>query len=124
MSVQMIDVNSIIDNLATKFGTTVPYLIDEMKKYYIISESTWMIVCLAITILSLIIAKKLIDKGTAIKKKNEWDDWEIPFTFGWATYAITFAFGIGFVVAIKHLVQWCITPTASAMAEVLKMISR
>ena len=118
------DVNSVIDNLAEKFGTTVPYLISEMQKYYIISESTWILACLVITIVSIILAKKLIDKGMAIKKEDEYDDWEMPFIFGCSTFAFTLAFGIGFIVAIKHLLQWLITPTASALAEVLTMISR
>ena len=118
------DVNSIIDNLAEKFGTTVPYLTSEMQKYYIISESTWVITCLIITIISIILGMKLINKGLAIKKENEWDDWEMPFVFGCLTFAVTLAFGIGIIVSIKHLLQWFITPTASALAEVLRMISR
>ena len=118
------DVNSVIDNLAEKFGTTVPYLISEMQKYYIISESTWVMTCLIITIISIILGKKLINKGLAIKKENEWDDWEMPLVFGCSTFAITLTFGIGIIVSIKHLLQWFITPTASALAEVLRMVSR
>ena len=120
----MMDVNSVIDNLAEKFGTTVPYLISEMQKYYIISESTWVITCLIITIISIVLGMKLINKGLAMKKENEWDDWEMPFIFGCSTFVITLAFGIGIFVSIKHLLQWIITPTASALAEVLSMISR
>ena len=118
------DVNSIIDNLAEKFGTTVPYLISEMQKYYIISESAWVITCLMITITSIILGMKLINKGLSMKKENEWDDWEMPFVFGCSTFLITLAFGVGFIIATKDLLQWFITPTASALAEVLRMISR
>lgn len=118
------NVNSIIDNLAKKFGTTVPYLISEMQKYYIISESTWVVMCLIITIISIILGMKLINKGLAMKKEDEWADWEMPFVFGCSTFAITLAFGVGFIIATKDLLQWLITPTASALAEVLRMISR
>lgn len=120
----MINVNSIIDNLASKFGTTAPYLIEEMQKYYIVNEAMWMVICLVIVIISAIISKKLVSKGLAIKKEDEFGDWEMPFVFGCSTYAVTIGFGIGFIVAIKDLIQWYVSPTASVISIIVSVLSR
>lgn len=118
------DVNSIIDNLAGKFGTTVPYLISEMQKYYIIKNSVSSFICLVIVIISAFITKKLITKGMEMKKESEWSDWEGPMIWSILPGAFLLGCSIGFIVNIESLLLWITTPTASVLHEILKMISK
>ena len=119
------DVNSIINNLATKFGTTAQYLIGEMQKYYIIESSISTFVGLVITLVSAFVMKKLITKGLHMKEEDgEWSDWEVPMIWSILPAGFLLGGGIGFIVSIKRLLLWTITPTASVLHEVLKMLSK
>ena len=118
------DVNSIIDNLAIKFGTTVPYLIGEMRKYYIVESLMWTLIFILFTIGMFFVARFLLKKSNDMKQKNEWDDWEMPMVFGYVSFVASFILLCLSLVNLISFLQWCISPTASALAEVLKMVSR
>lgn len=118
------DINTIINELADKFGTTARYLIGEMQKYYIIESSIISFVCLLIAIVSAVAIKKLVAKGMEMKKESEWSDWEVPLFWCILPGAFLLFCGIGFIVNIENLLLWTITPTASVLHEMLKMISR
>ncbi len=118
------DINAIINELANKFGTTTQYLIGEMQKYYIIENSISSFVCLLIVIISAVAIKKLVAKSMKMKKESEWSDWEGPLAWCILPGVFLLACGIGFIVNITNLLLWTITPTASVLHEMLKMISR
>ena len=118
------DINSIINELADKFGTTAQYLIGEMQKYYSIKNSVSSFACLLIAIVSAVAIKKLVTKGMEMKKESEWSDWEVPLLWCILPGGFLLGCGMGFIVSIEQLLTWTITPTASALHEVLKMVSR
>ena len=118
------DINTIINELANKFGTTAQYLISEMQKYYIIQSSISCFVCLLIVIISAVAIKKLVTKGLEMKKKDQWADWEVPLFWCLLPGGFLLACGIGFVCSIENLLLWTVTPTASVLHEILKLIPR
>lgn len=118
------DINTIINELANKFGTTAQYLIGEMQKYYIIQSSISSFVCLLIVIVSAVAIKKLVTKSMKMKKESEWSDWEGPLFWCILPGAFLLFCSIGFIVNVENLLLWTITPTASVLHEILKMISR
>lgn len=118
------DINTIINELADKFGTTAQYLIGEMQKYYIIENSVSCFACLLIVIISAVVIKKLVTKSMKMKKESEWSDWEAPLIWCILPGAFLLGCGIGFVCSIENLLLWTVTPTAAVLHEILKMISR
>lgn len=118
------DINTIINELANKFGTTAQYLIGEMQKYYIIESSISCFVCLLIVIISAVAIKKLVAKSMQMKKESEWSEWEGFLVWCILPGAFLLGCGIGFIVSIENLLLWTITPTASVLHEILKMVSR
>ena len=118
------DINTIINELAEKFGTTAQYLISEMRKYYIIENSINIFVCLLIAIVSAVAIKKLVTKSMKMKKESEWSEWEGYLAWCILPGGFLLGCGIGFIVSIEHLLLWTITPTASVLHEILKMVSR
>ena len=118
------DINTIINELADKFGTTAQYLIGEMQKYYIIENSISSFVSLLIVIVSAVAIKKLVTKSMKMKKEDQWSDWEALLAWCILPGAFLLGCGIGFIVCIENLLLWTITPTASVLHEVLKMVSR
>lgn len=118
------DVNAIINELADKFGTTAQYLIGEMQKYYIIENSISSFAGLLITIISAVAIKKLVAKSMAMKKESEWSDWEAPLIWCILPGAFLLGSALGFMICIKDLLVWIVTPTASVLHEILKMVSR
>lgn len=118
------DINTIINELANKFGTTAQYLIGEMQKYYIIENSITCFACLLIAIVSAVAIKKLVAKSMEMKKESEWSDWEGPLLWSILPGAFLLGCGIAFIVSIENLLKWTITPTASVLHEILKMVSR
>ena len=118
------DINTIINELADKFGTTAQYLIGEMRKYYIIKNSISCFACLLISIISVVVIKKLVTKSMKMKKESEWSDWEGYLAWCILPGGFLLGCGIGFIVSIEHLLLWTFTPTASVLHEMLKMISK
>ena len=118
------DINTIINELAEKFGTTTRYLIGEMQKYYIIKNSISSFVCFIIVIISAFTIWKLIKKGMEMKKESEWSDWEAPMIWSILPGAFLLGCSIGFIVNIEDLLVWTVTPTAAVLHEILRMLSR
>ena len=118
------NINTIINELANKFGTTAQYLICEMQKYYIIKSSISSFVCLLIVIISAVAIKKLITKGIEMKKESEWSDWEMPLLWCILPGGFLLGCGLAFIFCIENLLTWIITPTASVLHKILEMVSR
>ena len=118
------DVNAVIENLANKFGTTVQYLIGEMQRYHIIEYSISSFICLIIIIVSAFAINKLVEMGLKMKEEDKWSDWETPIIWCILPGVFLLGCGIGFVVSIKDLLIWTITPTAAVLHEILGMLSR
>ena len=125
------EVNSIIDNLCSRFGTTTAYLIPEMARYNIAKE-LFMII---LSIIVLIIAFLIYRKGWS-RYKHELDRWEndnngewhrtpdlSDFTFYWTasgTLGIIFAFIL--MVNTYAIIGWLTSPTAAFIDTVLNSI--
>ena len=118
------DVNSVINNLTEKFGTTAPYLIGEMQKYYIIHESMVIFISLVIVTISGIILWKVIKKIIDMQKKDEWCDWESELIYALVPFIFCTAFGIVFFVSVESLIEWYVTPTATALVEIMKLMAQ
>ena len=119
------NINTIINELAEKFGTTAQYLISEMQKYYIIENSVSSFVGFIIILVSAFIMRKLITKGLHMKEEDgEWSDWEAPMIWSILPGAFLLGSAIAFTVSIKDLLLWTFTPTAAVLHEILQMLSK
>ena len=118
------DVTTVINELSTKFNTTAQYLIAEMGKYYVIENVGWALFSIIAMLSFIYSGKRLLTKAIAIKKEDKWGDYELPMIFGYLSLGISFVFICVFFVAITDLLQWCITPTAATINEILKLIGR
>ena len=115
------NVNSIINNLCDKLGTTVDYLIPEMAKYYITRHTVGVIISIIIIII-LCIFLTIIYKSM----KNGDIDYDIPdylFLFGIATIVEFIPFFI-FVYNLTELSGYLASPTAAVIKEILFYLNR
>ncbi len=105
-------VNSIIDNLCTKFGTTLQNLIPEMAKMYIARN----IVIIIIFGIMSIVTYKLYKKYSKI---NEFSDYERQMI-------LTISFGIMstvvLILSIVDLTGWIASPTAEVVEMIMGMV--
>lgn len=105
-------VNSIIDNLCTKFGTTLQNLIPEMSKMYI---AKYVVIIIIFGIISTVMYK-LYKKYS---KRNEFSDYEFQII-------LTISFGIISTVVLIYsiigLTGWIASPTAEAVETIIEMI--
>lgn len=105
-------VNSIIDNLCTKFGTTLQNLIPEMAKMYI---AKYVVVIIILGIISTVMYK-LYKKYS---KKNEFFDYEFQII-------LTVSFGIVstvvLIISIVDLTGWIASPTAEVVEMIMGMV--
>ena len=137
------DINSIINNLCDKLGTTANKLIPEMAGYQIAKHSIW----LAISIIFIGVAigftikllwmkrndsKMLVLYPELIRKLNlkikdsgmmneQWDEstWcAMVLTAVWSGLIGIVIFGI----ALYHIIGWCIAPHASAFMWIINQL--
>lgn len=126
------EVNSIIDGLCSRLGTTTAYLIPEMTRYSIAKE-LFMII---LSIVVLIIAFLIYRKGWS-QYKHDLDRWEndekwqrthcspdwSDFTVYWAASGIPgILFAIVLMANIYAIIGWLTSPTAAFVHIVLTYI--
>lgn len=109
------EINIIIDNLCTKFGTTLQNLIPEMARMNITERVMEIIIC----IIMIIIMYKLSMKFW--KRRIEMDDLEEAFPM-----IFTIQGGIIFAMilfcSIISLAGWIASPTTKTINVIMKMI--
>ena len=118
------DVNNVVNELASKFHTTTIFLIDEMRKYYIINYIMWVLFSIIVITLFIIFGRVLIKKSKNMKEEDVMSDYELPMTFGYVSTGIGFIFVIVLFNTITNLLQWYITPTASVINEIVTKLGR
>lgn len=111
-------VNTIIDNLCTKFGTTLQNLIPEMAKANIAED----IVVIAICAIVSIVMYKIFKKGwKCYQEENCYDKEEYVFMI-----LCAIIIGVIFVIilscSIVNLTGWIASPTAKTVQAVISMI--
>lgn len=107
-------VNSIIDNLCTKFGTTLQNLIPEMAKMYIAKYIIGIIILGIIAIVMWSLFRKY-------QKKSEEDFASYDFQI-----ILTVSFGIistvALICSVIEFTGWIASPTAECIETIIKMI--
>lgn len=105
-------VNSIIDNLCTKFGTTLQNLIPEMAKMYIAKDIVTIIILGIISTVMYKLYKKY-------SKKNEFFDYEFQII-------LIVSFGIistvALIFSIIDFTGWIASPTAQTIEMIIGMV--
>ena len=111
------EINTIIDNLCAKFGTTLQNLIPEMARMNIAEDIVIIIIC---TIASIVMYK-IFKKGWKCYKEDSYDKEEYIFMILCAIIV-----GIIFVIilsySIVNLTGWIASPTAKTVQTVISMI--
>ena len=112
------EVNIIIDNLCTKFGTTLQNLIPEMAKANIAEDIVIIIICAIVSI----VMYKIFKKGWECYKEEDYYDKE-----GYVLMIIcAIIIGIIFVIilsySIVNLTGWIASPTAKTIQVIISMI--
>ena len=108
------EVNIIINNLCTKFGTTIQNLVPEMARMNIAEEITTIIICVIIFICLYKISVKIWNCY------KETDDSEYTFFFVpiFITGVVSFVF---FISSVISSVGWIASPMAKTI-QILSMI--
>lgn len=122
------DVNTIIDNICTKLGTTVEAVVPEYVKFMIASKLVMLITGVVITF----IAAKLTSVMLASFKKrlaeykeeygsNDWvfEEWAIPYIIG--SIALIFVGAAGIITLINGLdiIPWIVSPQGAFIADMM-----
>ena len=114
-------INSILNEWANKFGTTVEKLIPEMQKYYIVQYTVTVIAWLIIFAIMLIIGKYLINKHNEIEKEST--DYEALDFYGYAVWVFSIIPFVTICYFTTTLFQWVLSPSASLINRILGVIS-
>ena len=107
------EINIIINNLCTKFGTTIQNLVPEMARMNIAEGITTIIICAIIFICLYKISVKIWNYC----KEN--DDFVFLFIPIFITGVVSFVF---FISSIISSVGWIASPMAKTIKEILSMI--
>ena len=109
------EVNVIINNLCTKFGTTIQNLVPEMARMNIAEGITTIIICIIIFICLYKISVNIWNYCKEI------DDSDCVFFFIpiFITGVVSFVF---FVSSIVSSVGWIASPMAKTIKEIMSMI--
>jgi len=111
------EVNSIIDNLCAKFGTTLQNLIPEMAKANIAEDIVVIIIC---TIVSIVMYK-IFKKGWKCCKEEDYDKEEYVFmTICAIIVGVIFVILLSF--SVVNLTGWIASPTAKTIQAIISMI--
>lgn len=124
-------INEIIDGLCDRFGTTAEFLIGEMSKYYIAKD----IVSLIFSIIFFAIGAWIFNAGWNKYKRDRkaWKENESPTKSYWGpelidddyngywivSLALTIISCFIFIITIRGLVGWLVSPTAAFFDKVV-----
>ena len=108
------EINIIINNLCTKFGTTIQNLVPEMARLNIAEGVTTVIICVIIFICLYKISVKIWNYC-----KTDDSDYAFFFIPIFITGVISFVF---FVSSIISSIGWIASPMAKTIKEIISMI--
>ena len=123
------DVNTIIDNICNKLGTTVETVVPEYAKYMIASKVISLIIGVMIAFFATALMHMLI---SSLKKKiaeykeeyerDDWsdEDWVIFYAIGGGAIAFVGIIAVAFILNGLGFISWIISPQGAFIAEVLK----
>lgn len=124
------DVNTIIDNICNKLGTTVEMVVPGYAKYMIASKLVTLITGVVIAFFGTALMHMLM---TSLKKKiaeykeeygstDDWwsEDWAISYIIGDAVIIIIGIIAVAHIVSGLHFIPWIISPQGAFIAEVMK----
>lgn len=108
-------VNTIIDNLCAKFGTTLQNLIPEMARMSIAEEIAVIVICIIIIIIIYKLSMKIWKRSIEMSDPDE----ATPLIF-------TITGGVFFVgilsFSVISLIGWIASPTAKTIQMIIGMI--
>lgn len=113
------DINSIIDNLANKLGTTATKLLPELVKYEIANSLATLVISAIIMVVSGVFISICIHILNVHEKSDKYYDDEIfifPLFCGGIFFIISF---IITMVSIHSLIVWSNAPTGAAVYYIL-----
>ena len=110
------EVNVIINNLCTKFGTTIQNLVPEMARMNIAEGITVIIICVIIFICLYKISVKIWNYC----KETADSDCVFFFIPIFITGVISFVFFISYIISS---VGWIASPMAKTIKEIISMIN-
>ena len=124
------DVNSIIDNICSKLGTTVEMVVPEYTKYMIASKLVTLIIGVMITFFATALMNMML---TSLRKKiaeykeeygntDDWwsEVWSVLYIIGGVV--LIFVGIIGVITSVNGLdiIPWIVSPQGAFIAEVMK----
>lgn len=112
------EVNIIIDNLCTKFGTTLQNLVPEMTKMNIAEDIVVIIICAIVSI----VVYKIFKKGWNIYKKEDCYDKEEYIFMIICAILVGIIFTVILSFHIVDLTGWIASPTAKTIRAIVSMI--
>ena len=127
------EINSIIDNLCEKFGTTTAYLIPEMAKYNIARDIEMVVFSIIFMIIAYVIWSTTMKRyKEALSRydglEEEYQKWHrrpcIDDYFGYFVCSVIlfFAFICTMMISVHNLVGWIASPTAAFVNEIIHSI--
>ena len=123
------EVNGVIDNLCSKFGTTTAHLIPEMARYNMVQDVFIMIYAIIFIVMAFLILKRGCVKynNEVDRYKNEGREYLSPDWTDYLGYWLVGGFtGIIFVVVFmvvsSDLMGWIASPTAAFVQSILRSI--
>jgi hypothetical protein len=103
----------LLEQLATKLGTSVEHILTVFTKQAMVNSLTWIITDIIFLIFIVISIKKVKEY------KGEWDD-GIAYLHV-TTLTISFAFVIAIIVSISSITQGLFCPEATAIENLFKL---
>ena len=122
------NVNTIIDNICAKLGTTVEMVVPEYAKYMVASKLTTFITGVGLIILIVALAKMLMvslnKKITEYKdeyESNDWWDagWSVLYLISGVVLIIIGFVALSILISGLDFIPWLISPQGAFIAEVL-----
>ena len=124
------DVNTIIDNICSKLGTTVEMVVPEYAKYMIASKVISLIIGVVIAffataLINMLLAslrKKIAEYKEEYGNTDDWwsEDWAISYIVGYGVIIIIGIIAVAFIVSGLDFIPWLISPQGAFIAEVMK----
>ena len=123
------DVNTIIDNICNKLGTTVETVVPEYAKYMIASKVISLIIGMVIAVFATVLMhmlmaslrKKIAEYKEEYERDDWWDEeWVIMYVIGGIVLIVVGIIGTTIVVKGLGIIPWIVSPQGAFIAEVLK----
>ena len=117
----MENINSVIDNLCIKLGTTVEVLIPELIKYKRTEAIADLIIYLAVLLLTGLFCKQYLLKLIP-KEEEEAEVSVVKLLVVILVILILLITPISFFVALHNLVVWTVSPEGASVEYLLRLL--